>query len=192
MVSHVSRQSYAAYSRLDLEFAVSFCLFSSKNHLSRSMYSLGNNHYCYITVSMASKMTDGSQGASMEAQPSSFRNLAISTPPYPQKFSQTLTSRPQSANFSSLPSEIRQQIWLLTLAPRLIYLHSHKTLSSLAKGNRHKSLRTITSIQFSHSLYSPDCTPASHFRAAALPHSQHQRRIPPRMKMKTAIQKPQK
>lgn len=77
-----------------------------------------------------------------------------------------------SASFSSLPFELREQIWLYTLPPRLIYLHLHEVYQlatddlKLRVGHDSPNLDYVprtASVIFNHSIYSQGTTPAEAF-----------------------------
>lgn len=97
----------------------------------------------------------------VSSSPQGLENLA--------EYSDPLEQNPsfEPANFSSLPFELREQIWLYTLQPRMIYLHPHAmyppqsidetdTMGTVAEP-------TMMSLLFNHSIYSHDTTPAEAF-----------------------------
>ena len=77
----------------------------------------------------------------------------------------------EPACFNSLPLEIRQEIWALTLTPRLIYLHPHQRLApphwDPEKDQTYDRYRYTSSVRFNHSIHSPKETPATAFREYA-------------------------
>lgn len=64
--------------------------------------------------------------------------------------------------FESLPFEIREQIWLETLTPRLIYLHPHERLSPPHNDLEHDKTidgqRSGLSVRFNYSVHHPSNT----------------------------------
>jgi hypothetical protein len=75
----------------------------------------------------------------------------------------------RSSSFQSLPYELREQIWLESLAPRLIYLYPHHIVSSLpSSSQRPKSSHyklTRTDVGFGASIHGTSNTPAQAFAA---------------------------
>lgn len=81
------------------------------------------------------------------------------------------TSNPPPT-FSSLPQEIRDDIWLQTLTPRFLYIHQHREYSpplrhTIPKLEREVGDVTITAIRFTHTTSSPPITPGAAFKAYA-------------------------
>ncbi|KAH7400305.1 hypothetical protein BKA64DRAFT_671566 [Cadophora sp. MPI-SDFR-AT-0126] len=83
---------------------------------------------------------------------------------------QTPTHAP--ASFSSLPYELREQIWLYTLPPRMIYIHQHEVYPLLTKHVELLDEQGLeiehdepckVSVLFNYSIYTQDTTPASAF-----------------------------
>ena len=82
------------------------------------------------------------------------------------------TSKIESASFSSLPFELREQIWLYTLPPRLIYVHLHEVFplahddAELQEEQDSPSLDYVprtAPVIFNLSIYSQGTTPAEAF-----------------------------
>lgn len=69
--------------------------------------------------------------------------------------------------FESLPFEIREQIWLETLVPRLIYLHPHRRIAPHEYDHERDEIldspRPTVAVRFNHSLYTASATPAQAF-----------------------------
>ncbi|KAH6672130.1 hypothetical protein B0J14DRAFT_655023 [Halenospora varia] len=76
---------------------------------------------------------------------------------------------PEPTTFHSLPFELREQIWMETLTPRLIYLHPSKrhvlTDYDPAKRCTEDSRHCVVSVRFNHSVHTPGITPAEEFRS---------------------------
>ncbi|KUJ09697.1 uncharacterized protein LY89DRAFT_740773 [Mollisia scopiformis] len=84
------------------------------------------------------------------------------------------SKKPQSilpSSFQSLPYEIREQIWLYTLLPRLIYIHPHQRLEPHPYDHESNELvdglRMTASVRFNHSLHTTSSTPAEAFASYA-------------------------
>ncbi|KAE8445995.1 hypothetical protein EG329_012634 [Mollisiaceae sp. DMI_Dod_QoI] len=75
------------------------------------------------------------------------------------------------SDFQSLPYEIREQVWLETLTPRLIYLHPHEGLSPPRYDFKHNKIvdgeRSTVSVRFNYSTHHPSTTPDEAFSAYA-------------------------
>lgn len=76
---------------------------------------------------------------------------------------------PEPTTFHSLPFEIREQIWMETLTPRLIYLHPSKrhilTDYDPTKRCTEDSRHCVVSVRFNHSVHTPGVLPGDEFRS---------------------------
>ncbi|KAG4444162.1 hypothetical protein IFR05_000391 [Cadophora sp. M221] len=104
----------------------------------------------------------------ISSSPQGLENLGELSDPSEQNFAI------EPAFFSSLPFELREQIWLYTLQPRMIYLHPHaiyppqRVDAAGTMGTELSQVESkITSLLFNHSIYSHDTTPADAFSVYA-------------------------